>query len=162
MTGPIPFPFSCVGSHSLLALITPPASPRDDALLVPRGDRDDPSGHLVDLLPVALDLLHPLRAEPILDRADDRVLPAQEVPVPDEAVDQLQEVPRDPDGDVVATLPDRLDEGLHGVADQLGPARVRLAFTPERIDQLAGLFLEPPGDPLVLVHPKPHFCAERI
>src|SRR3990172_11059347 len=159
MTGPIPFPFSCVGSHSLLALITPPASPRDDALLVPRGDRDDPSGHLVDLLSVALDLLHPLRAEPVLDRADDRVLPAQEVAVPDEAVDQLQEVPRDPDRDGVATFADRLDEGLHGVADQLGPARVRLGLTQERIDELEVLLLEPQRDPFVLVPPRPPFCS---
>src|SRR5437667_76654 len=128
---------------------------RDDSILVARRDRDDLAGHLVDFCPVVLDLLHPIPREPLLDAADDRMLPTQEVAVRHEAVDQFEVIPRDADPDRVAALADRLDIRLDRIPDQLRAVPVRRAPLQERVDQLEVFFLEPQGDPLVFVHPNP-------
>src|SRR5881397_733399 len=143
MTGSHPFPFS---SSEVTPFRHPPRlcdSWRDDSVLVARRYGDDLPGHLVDFLPVVFDLLHPIPREPLLDAADDRVLPTQEVAVRDEAVDQFEVVPRDADLDRVAALADRPDIRLDRVADQLRAVPVRRAPFQELVDQLEVFFLEP-------------------
>src|SRR5437867_3498586 len=164
MTGPILFSLPCIWrllpSGVLHADIL--RSWRYDPVLRPRRYRDHLAGHLVDFLLVVLDLLHPLPREPLLDAADDRVLPAQEVPVRHEAVDQFEVVPRDADRNGVAALADRLDVRLDRLADQGGAVPVRRVLFEEPIDQLEVLFLEPQCDPLVFVHPDtPRLDRER-
>src|SRR5437867_6104073 len=155
MSGSHPFPFPS-------SEVTPFRHPsrlrdswRDDSVLVARRYGDDLAGHLVDLLPVVFDLLHPIPREPLLNAPDDRVLPTQEVAVRHEAVNQFEVVPRDADLDRVATLADRLDIGLDRVADQLRAVAMRRAPLQEPVDELEVLFLEPQCDPLVFVHPNP-------
>src|SRR5881409_1490977 len=155
MSGSHPFPFP---SSEVTPFRHPPRprdSWRDDSVLVARRYGDDLAGHLVDLLPVVFDLLDSIPREPLLDAADDRVLPTQEVAVRHEAVDQFEVVPRDANLDGVAALADRLDIRLDRVADQLGAVPMRRAPFQERVDQLEVFFLEPKGDPLVFVHPNP-------
>src|SRR5207249_7039111 len=126
----------------------------DLSVLVSGRDRDHLAGHLVDLLLVVLDLLHPLPREPVLDASHDGVLPAEEVALGDEAVDEVEVVPRDADRDPIAALADRLDIRLDRLADQLGAVSVGRIALQERIDQLEVLFLEPKRNPLVFVHPR--------
>src|SRR3989475_2089475 len=143
MTGPIR---SLFPSSEVTPFRHPPrlcGSWRDDSILVARRNGDDLAGHFVDFLPVVLDLLHPIPREPLLDAADNRVLPTQEVAVRHEAVDQFEVVPRDADLDGVPALADRLDIRLDRVADQLRAAPVRRAPFQELVDQLEVFFLEP-------------------
>src|SRR6266496_3781743 len=135
MTGPIPFfPSLYLEVPSFRRPPRPDrASWRYDPVLRSRRYRDHLAGHLVDFLPVVLDLLHPLPREPLLDAADDRVLPAEEVPVRHEAVDQFEVVPRDADRHRVAALADRLDVRLDRLADQGGAVPVRRVLLEEPV-----------------------------
>src|SRR5947208_1195774 len=119
-SGPIPFslPFR-FGVPSFRPSSRPAASPRDDSVLLSVRDRDHFAGRLVDFLLVVLDLLDPFPREPFLDASHDGMFPIQEVAVRDEAVDEVEVVPRNVDRDSIPALTDGLDIRLDRLEDQL-------------------------------------------